>query len=1002
MQRIFVPVLLMITLVVVSCKKETPPDERSTAASLNDLKVFDSLQVTLFAAEPLFSNPTNIAIDARGRVWVCEAYNYRNALNPKNPVREGGDRIMILEDIDGNGQADKSKIFYQGTDINAALGICVLGNKVIVSCSPNVFVLTDENGDDIADKKEILFKGIKGEQHDHGIHSFTFGYDGKLYFTMGNEGKVLLSPKGDTLTDVEGRKIFTNGKPFYQGLSLRCDPDGSSIEVLGYNFRNNFESTVDPFGTVWQSDNDDDGNKATRINYVMQHGNFGYTDETTGAGWGIRRTNMEKEILFRHWHLSDPGVVPNVLQTGAGSPAGIMMYEGDLLPRIFHGQLIHAEAGNHVVRAYTIQKNGAGYKAEIVNILKGEQDKWFRPVDVAAAPDGSLMVADWYDPGVGGHQVGDVDRGRIYRVAPVNKDYLILSNGFNDPEQAVVGLLSPNSDVMYQAWTSLEKQRENAKPALEKVWRSASDRERARVFWLLIKLNNGVAYIREALADKNEDIRITAMRAIKQRGLDIIDLAKDLARDPSSQVRRELALALRGEKSDSAAEMWSELALQYNGNDRWYLEALGISAQGNWDKCFSIWLKTVGNDWNKPGNRDIVWRSRSERALPLLGSLISSADEKEMLRYFRAFDFHQHPSKQKVLTEIALQANGDKLLYALKHVDGTKVTISPALRNKLNTTLDQYKNRFEYVELSRAFRLVNKTPDLLNTALQFPDSVAGHEAAKLLLDWNQVDEFEAVLREKDRIRSQALIKAVGRHIYDPKAMALMEKVFMDSTQDLEIRKLAVRTFGGPWETEDRLVLLAKEKRIPKELYVTAAGVLQSAWRANIREDAGKYLDLPGKTKGTKLPPVSELVAKKGNAENGKTVFVNTCSRCHTINKEGVDFGPDLSEIGDKLSREAMYTSILFPDQGISFGYETYSIKLKNGSSAFGRIISETDDKIEMQYINTRQTVNKADIASKAKLENSLMPSDLQTLMSEGELVDLVEFLTVQKKRSAGL
>src|SRR3546814_315980 len=99
------------------------------------------------------SNPANISIDSRGRIWVCEAYNYRNQYNTENPVKEGGDRIMILEDTDGDGVADKSKVVYQGTDVNAALGICVLGNKVFISCSPNVFVFTDEDGDDVPDKK---------------------------------------------------------------------------------------------------------------------------------------------------------------------------------------------------------------------------------------------------------------------------------------------------------------------------------------------------------------------------------------------------------------------------------------------------------------------------------------------------------------------------------------------------------------------------------------------------------------------------------------------------------------------------------------------------------------------------------------------------------------------------------------------------------------------------------------------------------------------------------
>src|SRR5687767_4374346 len=199
--------LLLSVAIAASCNKPAPPVEHSVESSLADLKVHDGLAVSLFASEPMFSNPTNIAIDERGRVWICEAYNYRNQYNPKNPVKKGGDRIMILEDTDGDGKADKSKVFYQGTDVNSALGISLLGNKIIVSCSPNVFVFTDENKDDVPEKKEVFFQGLEGLQHDHGMHTFVFGPDGRLYFNFGNEGKSLVNPAGDTVVDVHGHRV---------------------------------------------------------------------------------------------------------------------------------------------------------------------------------------------------------------------------------------------------------------------------------------------------------------------------------------------------------------------------------------------------------------------------------------------------------------------------------------------------------------------------------------------------------------------------------------------------------------------------------------------------------------------------------------------------------------------------------------------------------------------------------------------------------------------------
>mgnify|MGYP003330175360 CR=1 FL=1 len=95
---------------------------------------------------------------------------------------------LVQEDTDGDGKADVAKTFYQGNDVNAALGICVLGTKVIVSCSPKILVFTDENGDDKADgPPQVVFNGIGGVDHDHGAHAFVFGPDGKLYFNIGND-----------------------------------------------------------------------------------------------------------------------------------------------------------------------------------------------------------------------------------------------------------------------------------------------------------------------------------------------------------------------------------------------------------------------------------------------------------------------------------------------------------------------------------------------------------------------------------------------------------------------------------------------------------------------------------------------------------------------------------------------------------------------------------------------------------------------------------------------
>ncbi|MEO6455743.1 MAG: PVC-type heme-binding CxxCH protein, partial [Ginsengibacter sp.] len=701
--RYFSFIILLIAFSIFSCNNNPDTTANSTVKSdtltaeqqhlaenaLKGLSITNGLEVQTMATEPLLKNPTNIDVDERGRVWVTEAYNYRPAIN-NNPTNPLGDRIMILEDNNGDGKTDTAKVFYQGPELNAPLGICVLGNKVIISQSPYIWAFYDDNGDDKADRKEIMFQGIGGEQHDHGAHAFTFGPDGKLYFNFGNEGKTLKDKNGKDVRDQDGDVI--GPKKYKQGIVLRCDPDGSHVECLGQNFRNPYEVAVDSYGGLWQSDNDDDGNRGVRINYVMEYGNYGYTDEMTGAGWRANRTNLEDSIPLQHWHLNDPGAVPNLLQTGAGSPTGILIYEGSLLPAQFHNQMIHCDAGPNVVRSYPVKKKGAGYTADIINILKGETDQWFRPADVCVAPDGSLIIADWYDPGVGGHAAGDQTRGRIYRVAPPGSKYIIAKQDYTTPAGVVAALQNPNLSVRYHAWSILQSMGDKAVPELKKLWTSSAyPVMRARAFWALIKMPGADTkqYLEQAVKDTNSDLRIMALRAAAQLNKNDITVINQLVNDPDPQVRRQCALALHHNKSPKAANLWATVAAEYDGKDRWYLEALGIGADAQWENFFAAYVSKMNDSLQSAAAKEVTWRARTDKAVPYIAKL--AADEtvniKDRLKYFRAFDFNTGSAKSALLLKmIADNKNDDTALnkLVLHHLDLKTVMQSPLAQKTLN------------------------------------------------------------------------------------------------------------------------------------------------------------------------------------------------------------------------------------------------------------------------------------------------------------------------------
>ena len=253
-------VLFFITGALSSAANEAGKKTEKAPASeaVKEMSPYKGTEVKQFAKEPLIKAPSAIDVDSQGRVWVAEIVNYRS----QNGKRPEGDRIVILEDTNGDGAADKNTIFYQDPDFISPHGICVIGpGKAVISLPNQVILLEDTDGDLKADKKKIIFKDMGKAQHDHAVHAFVQGADGRLYFNCGNAFNKVVDADGKIVVDKAGYEVTTGYQsPYWQGMVFRCDEDGSNFETLAWNFRNPWDLTVDSFGNVMQSDNDDDGN----------------------------------------------------------------------------------------------------------------------------------------------------------------------------------------------------------------------------------------------------------------------------------------------------------------------------------------------------------------------------------------------------------------------------------------------------------------------------------------------------------------------------------------------------------------------------------------------------------------------------------------------------------------------------------------------------------------------------------------------------------------------
>jgi putative heme-binding domain-containing protein len=953
----------------------------SVEAQLAAFSVPEGFEINLFAAEPMLRKPVQMNWDADGRLWVVSSTTYPQIGVGATPA----DEVVVLEDTNGDGKADKSTVFADGLHIPTAV---VPGDGgAYVANSTELLFLRDTTGDGKADERTVMLSGFGTEDTHHLLHTLRWGPEGLLYFLQ----SIYIHSHVETPHGV--RRLMGGGVWEFR-------PETRRLEVLSKGLINPWGFEFDRWGQSFAVD----GAGSEGVNFIFPGSVFA---TSPGASRILR------------------GMSP-----GQPKHCGLEIVEDPHFPEDWQENLVCCDFRGNRVNRFRLERSGSGFAARQLPDVLASTHRAFRPIDVKIGPDGALYIADWFNPII---QHGEVDfrdprrdqtHGRIWRLSAKGRpaSQRVRLTELESPklvehlasdrrwirnqvrlemrrrgEAAVLqslrdwkGMQDPATEEGLHALLEGAWAREGVNAFLPELWRKiwASGDARARAAALRIlchrwrELEDTQEVLEEAAKDGDALVRLwavavaaTSRRVAHLRAvMPVLDSPMDEQLDfLLEQTCRELSPRwlpeYLEEKMNFGSPMANAYALRSAGQPTAVRALLGLVEEGKLaPEDLPAVFKAAGDAMDAAG---------AERLAKLIESPAIGAHRQEAMDVLlRAADARKiAPKSAAGLVEKWMGAEDEATRSGgVRLAGGWKVAaarprleewvrgadMDAALRAEAAAALASLggaEARAVFDEVLMAAPLDDTaTRGLMVSSLA---RVAPNLAAK------RTAEFLASV--KDASHASAVMSTV---LQDKKLPELVAAELAGKTLDAGVAAEALRMAGTRGASQDLQDAL------------TAAGGIRRMDRALSDEEMGALV---------------EKVNHEGDPARGEQIYRRAnllCISCHAIGDAGGVLGPNMVSIGASAPVDYLIESLLDPSAKIKEGYHMVVVNTKGGQVYSGLLEKDGDQELVIRDpSNELRKVPQAEVAAKQLSPVSMMPAGLTAGLREDEFVDLVKFLS---------